>query len=216
MIKCLITRPNHDKVTEYLFVWSNKLLESKELTDISFLDLQGKEVNKKNVEGYLSKKIPDVILFNGHGSPTKICGFKNEVLVESEVNDFLLKDKIVYAISCSSASVLGQTAVQKGAKSFIGYKRSFILFTDRNREATPLKDHIANSFLEPSNRVSISILKGNSVEEASHKSKVEFKKEIEKYASTKVMLGSDRIASALLWNMSNQVVLGDKEARVCP
>ena len=164
----------------------------------------------------MSKKIPDVILFNGHGSPTKIYGFNNEVLVESEVNDSLLKDKIVYAVSCSSASLLGQTAVKKGAKSFIGYKRSFILFTDRNREATPLKDHVANSFLKSSNRVSISLLKGNSVEEASHKSKVEFKKEIERYASTNAMPGSDRIASALLWDMSNQIVLGEREAKVCP
>ncbi len=214
MVKCLITRPNHDKVTEYLFAWSNEILESEELKDISFLDLQGKDANKKKVESYLSKQSPKVVLFNGHGSPTQICGFKNEVLVENNINDSLLKDKIVYALSCSSASVLGQSSIKKGAKAFIGYKRSFILCTDKNREAIPLKDNIARSFLEPSNRLSISILKGNSTEEASYKSKEEFKREISKYASTKAMSGADRIVSALLWNMNNQVVLGDKEAKI--
>lgn len=214
MVKCLITRPNHDKVTEYLFAWSNEILESEELKNISFLDLQGENANKKKTESYLSKQSPEVVLFNGHGSPTKICGFKDEALIENNINDSLLKDKIVYALSCSSASVLGQNAIKKGAKSFIGYKRSFILCTDRNREATPLKDTIAYSFLEPSNRLSISILKGNSVEEATRKSKEEFKKEISKYASTKSMPGADRVASALLWNMNNQVALGDKEAKI--
>lgn len=214
MVTCLITRPNHDKVTEYLFAWSNKIVESEELKNISFLDLQGENVNKKKVESYLTKQSPEVILFNGHGSPTEIFGFKDEVLIENNVNDSLLKNKIVYALSCSSASILGESAVKKGAKSFIGYKRSFILGTDKNREATPSKDTIASSFLEPSNRVSISILKGNSAEEASRKSKEEFKREITKYASTKAMPGAERIASALLWNMSNQVVLGDKEAKI--
>lgn len=214
MVKCLITRPNHDKVTEYLFAWSNKILESKELNKISFLDLKGENANKKKVESYLSKQYPEIVLFNGHGSPIKICGFNDEILVETNINDSLLKDKIIYSLSCSSASVLGQNAVKKGAKSFIGYKRSFILCTDKNRETTPLKDNIASSFLDPSNRLSISILKGNSAEEASRKSKEEFKKEISKYASTKAMPGADRIASALLWDMGNQVVLGDKEAKI--
>lgn len=214
MVKCLITRPNHDKVTEYLFAWSNEILENKELKNISFLDLQGENANKKKVESYLSKQSPEVVLFNGHGSPTQIYGFKNEILIENNTNDSLLKDKIIYALSCSSASVLGQNAIKKGAKSFIGYKRSFILCTDKNRETTPLKDNIAHSFLEPSNRLSISILKGNSVNEASHKSKEEFKKEISKYASTQSMPGVDIVASALLWNMNNQVVLGYKEAKI--
>ncbi len=214
MAKCLITRPNHDKVTQYLFAWSSKILESEEFGEISFINLQGKDANRKKVESYLLKQSPEAVLFNGHGSSTQINGFKNEVLIESEVNESLLKDKIIYALSCNSASVLGQSAVKKGTKAFIGYMRSFILCTDRNRETTPLKDNIAHSFLEPSNRVSISILKGNSAGEASNKSKEEFKKEIAKYASTKAMPGSDRIASALLWNMSNQVVLGNKDSKI--
>lgn len=214
MVKCLITRPNHDKVTEYLSTWSNEIIESGELKGISFLDLQGEDANRKKVESYLLKNNPEVVLFNGHGSPSQVCGFKNEVLVENKINDFLLKDKIVYALSCSYASVLGQRAIKNGAKSFIGYKRSFILCTDKNREATPLKDHIAYSFLEPSNRLSISILNGNSVRESSYKSKEKFRKEISKYSSTSSMPGADRIVSALLWNMNNQIVLGDNEVKI--
>lgn len=214
MVKCLITLPNHDKVTSYLSAWSKEVLESNELKEVRFFDLKGKDANKEKVESYLKKQNPKVVLFNGHGSPTEICGFKDEILIQNNNNDFLLKEKIVYALSCSSAAVLGKSSIEKGADSFIGYKRSFILCTDRNREATPLKDNIAYSFLEPSNRLSIFILKGNTTKEASHKSKEEFKKEISKYASTKAMLGADRIVAALLWNMTNQVVLGNQEAKI--
>lgn len=214
MVKCLITRPNHDKVTEYLFAWSREIIESKDLEDVSFFDLQGEDANKKKVESYLSKQSPEVVLFNGHGSPAEVFGFKDEVLIKSNVNDYLLRGKIVYALSCSSASVLGQNSVQRGAKVFIGYKRSFILGTDKTREATPLKDSIARSFLQPSNRLSISLLRGNTAEESAKKSIEEYKREIAKFASTKAMPGADRIASALLWNLSNQIVIGDKEARI--
>ena len=89
-----------------------------------------------------------------------------------------------------------------------------MLFTDADSEAAPLKDSIAASFLKPSNRLSISLLKGNTAQEASNKLKDEFKKEIKKFLSTKAIDGSDRIASALFWDMSSQVVLGNKEARI--
>jgi len=39
-------------------------------------------------------------------------------------------------------------------------------------------------------------------------------REILKYSSTQSIDGSDRIVAALLWNMSNQVVLGNNEAKI--
>ncbi len=214
MIKCLITRPNHDKVTSYLFEWSKGILNSKYSTEIQFLDLSAKEANKNKVESYLKKQSPRVVLFNGHGDNNTVCGFKDEPLIESNENDVLLKDKIVYALSCSSAKNLGKSSIKKGTDAFLGYKNSFVLFTDTERETAPLKDKIAASFLNPSNRVSISLLKGNTAEEASSKSKEGFKKEIKKFLSSKAIDGSDRIASALFWDMSSQVVIGNQEAKI--
>lgn len=214
MIKCLISLPNHDKVTSYLYAWGKKIIESDELKGIQFLLLAGQEANKENVESYLKKQNPKVVLFNGHGSPTEICGFKNNILIKNNDNEVLLKEKIVYSLSCSSAAVLGESAIKMGVDSFIGYKKSFILCTDKNRETTPLKDDIASSFLEPSNRLSIALLKGKTTKEASHKSKEIFKKEISKYMSSKAIPGAERIAAALVWNMANQIVLGNQEAKI--
>ncbi len=88
-----------------------------------------------------------------------------------------------------------------------------MIYTDSERESTPLKDSIAASFFKPSNKLSISLLSGKSADESSKKSKEEFQKETKKYLTGRFE-GSERIAMALLWNMNNQVVLGDKEAKI--
>ena len=153
-------------------------------------------------------------MFNGHGDDNIICGFKDEPLIETGKNDELLKGKIIYSLSCSSARKLGESSVNKGADAFVGYRNSFMLFTDADSEAAPLKDSIAASFLKPSNKLSISLLKGNTAQEASNKSKEEFRKEIKKFLSSKAIDGSGRIASALFWDMSSQAVIGNQEARI--
>lgn len=126
----------------------------------------------------------------------------------------MLKDKIIYALSCRSANILGKTTVKNGAESFIGYEEDFVIVTDSEREATPLKDNIASSFLRPSNQVAISLLKGKTTKESSEKSKKEFKKEIKKYLSSSYEEGTEQIISYLLWDMDNQVVLGNPEAKL--
>ena len=119
-----------------------------------------------------------------------------------------------YALSCSSAKKLGKEAVKTKEGVFIGYKDSFMLYTNSNRETTPLKDEIAASFLEPSNKLSISLIKGNTAQEASDKSKEEFKSEIRKFMVSKPIEGSERIAMALLWNLNNQIVQGNKNMKI--
>ena len=126
----------------------------------------------------------------------------------------MLKGKIIYSLSCSSAKRLGENAVKKGADAFIGYKEPFVIYTDSERETTPLKDKIASSFLRPSNALSLSLLKGKSAKESSEKSKEKYRKEIRKYFTSKVMQGAERIAVALLWDMNNQVVLGNEKANI--
>ena len=214
MNKVLITLPNHDKVTAYLFAWSREITKEKYQIEYRFLELEGMEANREKVESYLKKQNPRLVLFNGHGSDNFICGFKNNILIQSEVNDNLLKGKIVYSLSCRSANGLGKTAIKKGADSFIGYKDDFVIVTDSEREATPFKDNIAASFLKPSNKVAISLLKGKTAGESLEKSKEEFKKEIKKYLSSSYEEGTEQIISYLLWDMNNQVVLGNDRAKL--
>lgn len=214
MIKCLVTQPNSDKVTSYLFHFGKEILKQNYQTQVQFMSLEGDKANRINVESYLKKQDSQVILFNGHGNDWVICGYKDEELIIMNDNEDLLKDKIVYSLSCSSAAKLGKNAVKKGTRAFIGYSDSFMIYTDSVREANPLKDNIAASFLKPSNKLSISLLNGKSAEESSKRSKEEFQKETKKYLTGKLFEGSERIAMALLWNMDNQIVLGDKDAKL--
>jgi len=125
MNKCLITRPNHDKVTSYLFEWTKEILKTNQ-NNIQFFNLGGNNANREKVESYLKKQAPSLVLFNGHGDDNFICGFKDEILIEAGKNEGLLKGKVVYALACSSAKKLGPIAVEKGAEVFIGYKNPFV------------------------------------------------------------------------------------------
>ena len=86
--------------------------------------------------------------------------------------------------------------------------------TDTQREANPAKDHIVESFLRPATKVSISLLDGKTAQESSNRSKEDFKKELKRFITGNAIDGADRIAAALLWDMTNQVVLGNEEARI--
>src|SRR3989344_3458775 len=105
-------------------------------------------------------------MFNGHGSPEVVCGHNNEIIISAKDNPELLANTITYAFSCSSASILGPKTIEEGAICFIGYELDFALGKDPDSEAVPSKDKIAKLFLDPSNLLFSSLLKGNSVRQA--------------------------------------------------
>ena len=53
---------------------------------------------------------------------------------------------------------------------FIGYKLPFMFYIDERWRSNPHKDNVAPIFLEPSNLVPISLIKGNSALQAHEKS----------------------------------------------
>ena len=94
---------------------------------------------------------------------------KNEILVSSGVNEDVLKGKIVYAISCKSANILGKTSVEKGALNYTGYDDDFIFFYEPKNMTKPLTDETAKLFLEHSQLFIESLLKGNSLKASKEK-----------------------------------------------
>jgi len=129
-------------------------------------------------------------------------------------NEEIFKGKIVYALACKSASHLGPKSVEAGATAFIGYLKDFVFFNDDSKIARPENDKVAGLFLDPSNRLSISLVKGNDVFNASKKSKKLFAENIKK------LLNSDNdsrdfsssFIPYLVWNMKHQVCYGDQDA----
>jgi hypothetical protein len=64
------------------------------------------------------------VLFFGHGSDTELLGAQNSALIDT-LNVAKASGAIFVAIACSSASVLGPDAIQKGVHSYLGFDSRF-------------------------------------------------------------------------------------------
>ena len=208
----LITRPEHDQTTRYLSYWSKKIIEEAEGRGVSVIDLHKKKANRKRTIGILKKKSPELILFNGHGNENCVTGHDNEpILTENDREVF--NSNIIFSRSCKSAKVLGPLSVKYGAKAFLGYREDFWLMYNADKISRPLEDKTAVLFLEPSNSVVISLLKGHKTGDANEKGRNLFKKNIEKLLVSGPSADDYSAIKYLYWNMINQVCLGDKEAK---
>ncbi len=207
----LITRPFFDPVTSYLYHWSQPIINLAKKKRLPIADLKNKRANRATVEGILKKRDPRLFVFNGHGNSKEICGQDNEILVESK-NVNSLKNKVIYARSCSSGNHLGKEAIKKGAEAFIGYTNDFVLLRSNENTTKPLADPLAKEFLEPSNAIPLSLLKGHTAREAHNKSIDMLKQSIQRLASSTSV--ESYLIQFLVWNMANQICLGSGTARL--
>ncbi len=212
--KLLITRPRHDTLLNYLFYWSAELIRSAKEHNLMVLDCPGKKANREKVCGYLSKQSPCLVIFNGHGSQTAICGHKDQELIKSGVNEELLKSKITYAVSCKTAVHLGRQAHKKGASAFIGYEQDFGVVMDNSRVCTPAKDRFSEPFKKSSNAVGLSLIKGNTAGEAFEKSQRVSGSLIRELASSNASKENKEIRFWLFWNKRFQRLIGDKNTTI--
>jgi len=210
--RLLITRPEHDDTTHYLSSWSKKIISFAESKGIWVFDLNRRRANKKEVEGILSKQNPGLVIFNGHGNDNFVSGHRNEALIIIGDNEKLLNGKITYAISCKSAKNLGPMSIDAGAKAYVGYDDDFIFFYDPNKITHPLRDKTAKLFLEPSNELITSLVKGNTVEESCNRSKKYFKNNFKRLLSSETTEEETSMARYLWWDMVHQVCLGSKKS----
>ncbi len=201
----LITRPRYEKVTHYLYYWSDVIVAEAKKRTGGVIDLQKEKASRKLIESYLAKQKPEIVIFNGHGNDVCVTGHDEEVLIESGVNSDLLKDKVVYMRSCDSGKILGPQAIKEGAKAFIGYTELFRFWTDNNSVKSPLKDEYAIPFFETSNQVALSLVKGKSAREAHEDSLKVYEKIIGKLLTSDV--SNSFVVSDLIWNMHNQICL---------
>lgn len=210
----IITLPRHDDLTEYLSQFSCYIIEEAAKNNINLKPLKDGAANKANFEKVAKKLDYNFIIFNGHGTDSQIKGYKDEVLVESGINEELLKGKIVYARSCHAALKLGKECISKGSNGcFIGYIAPFKVCANSECFSNLLNDRIASFFLEPSNQIPISLIKGNSATEANEKSKNAILKSINKVLRDPLEY-SPLIAEDLWNNFENQVVLGNLNAKI--
>lgn len=214
MVRVLFSRPKNDVTLHYLYLFSKELVSLSQSLDHETINKEKEQANKATIISLILKQKPELIMFNGHGSSKEICGHKQEVIISSDINPEVLKDTITYSLSCSSAAVLGLTAVERGAVCFIGYKFDFALGKDPDCEASPSHDRIAKLFLEPSNTLFASLLNGRKVEEALEKSKKEMMDNLWYLNTTKNFPEAIYYAPFLLGDYLGLIAHGNREASI--
>lgn len=176
------------------------------------LDLEERMANKKDLDSYVRRNKPALIFFNGHGSSSTICGYGDEILVEAGKNENILSGAIVYARSCRAATYLGRRCVQEGTVAFVGYKKDYFLGYSQSKLTRPLEDKVAKLFLEPSNLIPSSLLKGNTVGKSFGKSQEAMRRNV-RFMNSGLASPSQKDAAPYLWrNVKSQTVRGNKNA----
>lgn len=212
MASLLITRPLYEGTTHYLFFWSQDVINFAKSKSYKILDLKRKKANRKALESYLKSKQPNLVLFNGHGASDLIAGQDDEVIIKAGENEALLKGTVVYALSCKTGKVLGPKSIDKGTIAYIGYKEDFNFWTNSSYTSRPNNDPRAKLFLEPSNQIALSLLKGHSAKEACDKAKNAFRENVTKLIATN---SPDQfVMPDLIWNMVHLAHFGDGDAVV--
>ena len=207
----LVTRPDHEIVTKYCCVWSERLVKLAQQKGLHVYDLKGAKATRRNFESYVKKNQPSLIFLNGHGSAEVVTGYDNEPLADMASEPAV---SIFYARSCDAAALLGPALVQKGARAFVGYVRKFVLYYDPEYTMRLEEDPMAGLFLDSSNLVVSTLLKGHAVAEAHRRSKEVMAKNLRKMISS-AATPEERYAASAMWsNMTNQVALGDLDATI--
>ena len=207
----LITRPNHDITTNYLYYWCIILINLAKKRKISVSDLAKDRANVLEFTSVVSKTKPKLIVLNGHGDKSVVAGQNNKILVQAGKNHNLLKGSVVYSRSCKSACKLGPQAIIAGCKAYIGYNEDFVFVTEDTKISRPLEDRTAKLFLEPSNQVVISLLKGHTSSESNKRSKELYKRNIQKLMSSSSSKEDVELIPNLVWDYMHLVCLEPKD-----
>jgi len=207
----LIVRPDYDKGTNYLFFWSQEVIDFAQDKNWHVEKSDREKAIRHEFESRL-KNNPGFVFINGHGNDDTVIGHDRQPLVDT-YNCFLLKGTITFTRACNCIKSLGKKAVVAGCTTFIGYNREFWVPRLHKFEATPLKDPLAKPVVEVSNAVPLSLIKGNSVEDAIGSSATIAEKHILKLILSKEQY--DRVTlKAMINNLGALDYEGEKTAKI--
>jgi len=208
--KALFVRPSEDDglgANRYGFYWLQPLIAESLRRRISVMDLHSFYATSEHFSLGLSEHDPLFVFGFGHGDGDTYTGQNYDVILEACQNDQVLRGRVVYLLSCHTATVLGQSMVQKGALSYIGYQENFVFATQDPPPANPLSDGFARAFFEPALEVAYALVRGQTTGVAYRRSQVSFNNWVEFWARQP---GPEApfLIEALLWDKNNQVLIG--------
>ncbi len=211
MRKMLIVRPDYDVGSNYLFVWSQEVIDFAIKKNWCVEKSDGVKATKQEFESRINNK-PDFVFINGHGEEDVVFGHARCSLVDTN-NCAVLKGTITFTRACNCVQKLGKKAVAEGCTAFIGYWKEFWVPRLHTHESTPLQDPLAKPVIEVSNAIPESIIKGHTVEEAINTSTAIAEKHLLKLITSNEQY--DRaILRAMLNNASALSYEGEKNAKI--
>jgi hypothetical protein len=211
----IITCPEHDDATAYLTYFSKEIVAETITKSLKYKEVKDSKLNENEFTGILNKLDYRLIVLNGHGSFDSIFGYQDNIIIQLNKNDHLLKERIVYARSCNAGLKLGPECMKNTQDGcFIGYKLPFIFYMDSKWTTKPHNDKIAKLFLKPSNLIPISVIKGHSALEAHNKSKKKMLRIMSKLVKNKKDQETPFYLEALWNNYVGQVICGNEKVKL--
>lgn len=205
-----IGRCDCDSNVIFPFHWANRIREEAEKLELDIIDLQKEDYIEEKTKKLIEERNPFFVLLNGHGKVWCTMGYKCAPVLIANKNDFLLKGKIAYVVSCYTAQYLGQVAYDKGCKAYIGYEDDFaFVYMD---EDNPLDDSIGKIYMEASNEVSLTILNGGTPKEAFEKSQKTFDKWIDFWEKKWRGIESTKVPTKVIGDILAALII-DKEGQ---
>ncbi len=212
----LITQPNFDKTTQYVSTWSEEVEEFSLKRGNKTITLKGKRSNRDEFESVMRKTVLQLVMLNGHGNDNEVAGQDNEVILDLESAEEIIKGKIIYALSCSATKVLGHSCIKKGAVAFIGYSEEYIFLHSHIKVSRPREDKRAALFFKPSNQIPISLIKGNTAQESYQDSKGILKRVISDLFNSETSNAERVCLPYLIWNYRHLTLLGYEKGTLTP
>jgi len=152
-----------------MYSFCESLVTEAESHGLHVTKIEGSGVNFRHIEKRIDKIKPSLIVFNGHGSDNSLFDNSKREFVNLK-NSHIFKNSIPFIRACNALAGLGKEAVEKGCKSFIGYKSRFWLPFKHGMESRPLQDYVAEPVVGVSNAVVIELIKGKTVRDSVDKS----------------------------------------------
>lgn len=209
-MRMIVTRPEHDLTTRYIAHWAEAVIVEARAKQIDVVDLQRNAANRREFEGRARKLRPEFIFLNGHGADDRVCGHDNESLVDGR-NEALLDGTVTYAVSCSSAKILGRSATRDNRSSYIGYEDEFVFPCDPSCTTRPLNDQRAKPFMEFSNAIPRTLLKGGTCADAVQRAKRVAGRFIRLMLSSAAGVGALQHAKYMSWDAGILSCHGDQQ-----
>jgi len=166
------TRPKHDRATLCGNFWLAKVNEYANSRGYTVTDLDGALATKANFESNIASQDPAFFHGVGHGSETRFAGHENEILLEKSINTSQMSGRITYLLSCKTAVELGPDIISKTGLAYLGYDALFgwyITAPPRGESYDPAYDRLHWAWMDFTDVIANSILKGETVDDAFNK-----------------------------------------------